>query len=145
MSIYTYPRPASDLAIELAQEILKGRFVSDHKDYNEMLRILRDRKLDVQMAFFGECSRDAIPVVEAVADANLKKASIKVIERKITALRRTIEASVASSHARVDIARLGGPGAAGRQRDQARASERRNITTMLINRLTAEVRRRSAE
>lgn len=145
MSIYTYPRPASDLAIELAQEILKGRFVSDHKDYNEMLRILRDRKLDVQLAFFGECSRDAIPVVEAVADANLKTASLKVIERKIAGLQRMIQASVASSHAQVDIARLGGPGAAGRQRDQARASERRNITSMLLNRLTAEVNRRSSE
>lgn len=144
MSKLTYPRSPSVVALELAKVILRGRFIADHKDYNRMLAGLRERNLDVQLAFFGDCARDAIPVVEAVAMTNLNAAPLGVLQRKVCTLRRQVSVSSAASHAKVDITRLGGSGAAGRQRDHARASERRNITRMLIDRLCKEIHRREA-
>jgi hypothetical protein len=139
-----YPRKPDEITSALAKEILGGRFIADHKAYNNMLASLRERKIDVQYAFFGECSKYAIPVVEAVADENLRLAPFNAIERKMNALKRKIGSSVAASHARIDINRLGGSGAAGRQRDQARAGEVRNINRMLLQRLEAEIRRRQS-
>lgn len=144
LSKLDYPRPPSELAAQLAKDILRGRFMADHKDYNRMLANLRERNLDVQLAFFGDCARDAIPVVEAVAMENLRSAPLSSIERKISMLRRQIGTSLAASHAKVDITRLGGKGAAGRQRDHARASEQRNITAMYIERLSKEIQRRKS-
>ncbi|HEJ2342377.1 TPA: hypothetical protein ACKQHR_001578 [Pseudomonas aeruginosa] len=84
-------------------------------------------------------------VVDAIAEENLRKASLRALERKIESLSRKVEASLSASIRRFNPSRLGGPGAAGRQRDQARASESRNITSGLINQLRKEIARRGTQ
>lgn len=140
--VLSYPRSPAPAGVLIAREVMGKRFLADHKDYNSLLARLRAENLDISFGFYGECSRDAIPVTNAVADQNLLLASTKAIERKVASLRSKIGASVERSKARVDITRLGGSGAAGRQRDQYRDSVGRNITHGVIHRLTDELVRR---
>lgn len=144
MTRLPYPRLPCETSTLLAREILRGRYISDHKDYNRMLAALRERKLDVQLAYCGESAEKSIPVVEFIAEQNLRTAPLTALERKVASLTRQVGASVAASHAKVDPTRLGGRGAAGRQRDRARESEKRNLIRMQIERLTGEISRRAA-
>ncbi|HBO5516263.1 TPA: hypothetical protein L4559_005192 [Pseudomonas aeruginosa] len=145
MSKLTYPRTPTETAAELAREILRGRFISDHKDYNRMLAAVRERGLPVEHAFCGESAALSISVVEAIAEENLRAAPQRALERKIKTLIRRVESSVSASLLRFDPNRLGGPGAAGRERDRARAAEGRCLTRMMINRLESEIARRESE
>jgi hypothetical protein len=145
MSAHTYPRQPCELSLKFAKEIVGKSFTVDHKHINRMLATLRERKLDVELAYYGESSRDSALVVAYVADQNLRGAPANQIERKVASLQRKVGVSVASSLSKVDITRLGGPGAAGRQRDQARAGESRDIIRLYISRLQDELRRRASD
>lgn len=145
MSRLPYPRQPSEVALQIARQIVGKRFTTDHKDYNGMLLALREQGLDHQLGFYGEDSITARPVVEFVAEQNLRTAPLRALERKIATMERHVRCSVAKSHSKVDIARLGGPGAAGRVRDQANDSIRRNITEMYRQRLVNEIKRREEE
>lgn len=145
MTKLTYPRQPTEAGAELARDILQGRFITDHKDYNRMLAAVRERGLAVEHAFCGESSQKSISVVEAIAEENLQAAPLRAIERKINSLTRKVEESVSNCRKKFDPTCLGGPGAAGRERDRARAAEGRNITRMMIDRLNREIERREAE
>ena len=145
MSQLTYPRAPTELAAQLARGILQGRFIADHKDYNRMLAAVRERGIPVEHAFCGESAALSISVVEAIAEKNLRNAPLRALERRINTLSRHVESSISASQQKFDQNRLGGPGAAGRERDRARAAECRNLTRMMINRLKAEIVRRKAE
>ncbi|ELG7182271.1 TPA: hypothetical protein ACP3ZG_004833 [Pseudomonas aeruginosa] len=82
----TYPRARSEVAAELARDILQGRFISDHKDYNRMLAAVRERGMPVEHAFCGESAALSISVVEAIAEENLRNAPLRALERKINRL-----------------------------------------------------------
>ncbi|HGM8089616.1 TPA: hypothetical protein ACKP9S_006033 [Pseudomonas aeruginosa] len=84
-------------------------------------------------------------VVDAIAEENLRKAPLRALERKIESLSCKVEASLSASIRQFNPGHLGGPGAAGRQRDRARASESRNITSGVINRLRQEIARRDTQ
>lgn len=145
MSKLPFPRRPSEIATNLAKEILRGRFIADHKDYNRMLAAVREQGLSVEHAFCGECAERAISVVEAIAEENLRTAPRAKLERKLATLCRKVEASVTASLHKFDPNRLGGPGAAGRERDRARQAEGRNLTRMLADRLAQELARRETE
>ncbi|RUE86346.1 hypothetical protein IPC1135_29700 [Pseudomonas aeruginosa] len=140
-----YPRPPDALVLGIAQEIVGKRYTTDHRDYNRLLQALSDRGLDHRLGFYGEDARTARPVVEYVAEQNLRIAPLKTLQGKIEALDRQVSASAAKSHSRVDITRLGGTGAAGRVRDQAHDSFRRDLLRMQRDRLLNEVARREAD
>ncbi|WP_432263304.1 hypothetical protein [Cupriavidus sp. TMH.W2] len=129
----------------LARKILGTRFEVDHKDTNAMLALVRGLQLPIEYAYFGPRSIDAKSVVQEVADQNLRLAPMHRIQRKIDGLTGKIDGSLASSVANFDPSRLGGSGAAGRQRDRARASEGRNILSIRVARLQAELDRRAIE
>jgi hypothetical protein len=139
-----YPRPPDALVLGIAQEIVGKRFTTDHRDYNRLLQALRDRGLDHRLGFYGEDARTARPVVEYVAEQNLRIAPLQALQRRIASLDRQVSGSVAKSHARVDITRLGGTGAAGRVRDQAHDSFRRDLLRMQRDLLLNEIARRQA-
>ncbi len=132
-------------ALVLAQEILGSRFEADHKHINAFLAALRANGLPIELACFGPRAVDAKPVVLEVADRNLRAAAEPRIRRRIESINRKIGGSVAATVNQFDSARLGGSGAAGRQRDRARASEVRNILRSQADRLQAELDRRANE
>lgn len=144
MTDFSYPRAPTPLALEMARAIVGRRFMADHKDYNRMLSELREQGLDHRLAFYGPNSAEARAVVSFVADENLAVAPITALQRKLAKLQGEVASSVAASHAKFDPTRLGGSGAAGRQRDRARAGEQRNIIRMLADRLEEELKRRAA-
>lgn len=137
-----YPRPPDALALDIAQEIVGKRYSTDHRDYNRLLQALRDRGLDHRLGFYGEDARTARPVVEYVAEQNLRIAPLQALQRRIDSLDRQVSASAAKSHSRVNITRLGGAGAAGRVRDQAHDSFRRDLLRMKRDMLLNEIARR---
>lgn len=145
MSKLTFPRRPSEIATHLAKEILRGRFIADHKDYNRMLAAVREQGLPVEHAFCGESAERSISVVEAIAEENLRTAPRAKLERKLATLGSKVESSVTASLHRFDPNRLGGPGAAGRERDRARQAEGRNLTRMQADRIAQELARREAE
>lgn len=144
MRTLTYPRQPTDLAAKLAREILRTRFIADHRDHNALIRSLREHGLSAEHAFCGESAQLSVLVVDVIAEENLRHAPLQALERKISSLSRKVEASLSASIRRFDPNRLGGPGAAGRQRDQARASENRNLTGHQISRLLQEIARRES-
>jgi hypothetical protein len=131
-------------ALELAREVLNGRFMADHKDKNEVIRLARERGIPPEHLAFGPDAATAKLVVDEVADRNLHAAPAEAIERKIKKLRAEVDESLSHSVATFDPTRLGGSGAAGRQRDRAHASERRNLTSALADRLQRELDQRTA-
>lgn len=143
MTKLTYPRLPTEAAAELARGILRGRFICNHKDYNQMLAAVREQGLPVEHAFCGESAERSIPVVEAIAELNLQTAPLRVLERKVNTLCLKVDSSIYASRQRFDQTRLGGPGAAGRERDRAREAEGRNLTRMMIERLKREITRRA--
>jgi hypothetical protein len=110
-----------------------------------MLAAVRELGLPIEHAFCGESSEKAISVVEAIAEVNLRSAPREKLERKLITLRRKVEVSVSTSLQKFDPNRLGGPGAAGRERDRAREADYRNLIRMMIDRLGQELTRREAE
>ncbi|EMG2118663.1 hypothetical protein V4Z64_005167 [Pseudomonas aeruginosa] len=80
-----------------------------------------------------------------IAEENLRKAPSRALERKIKTLSRQVDESLSASMRRFNPERLGGIGAAGRQRDQARDSDKRNLLKGLINRVRAEIARREGD
>ncbi len=145
MRTLSFPRQPTELGAKLARDIVRTRFIADHRDHNALLRALREQGHSVEHAFCGESAMHSMLVVDAIAEENLRKASLRALERKIESLSRKVEASLSASIRRFNPSRLGGPGAAGRQRDQARASESRNITSGLINQLRKEIARRGTQ
>jgi hypothetical protein len=136
------PVEPDNYALGLASAIVGTRIESDHRDYNAMLSALREAGKPVELAFFGPDSATAQSVVEAVVDANLRMMPTRRITSRIESLERQRSASVSADIARFDPSRLGGRGAAGRQRDRARSSERRLMLAARIHRLAAELQRR---
>ncbi|WP_425953074.1 hypothetical protein [Ralstonia pseudosolanacearum] len=130
--------------LALAQAILGKRFEANHKDGNALLAAVRERNLPIVFAYFGPRAIDARRVIDEVADQNLRAAPAARIQRRIDCIQGKIHASIATSIAKFDPTRLGGSGAAGRQRDRARASEVRNILAIEAGRLQAELARRAS-
>ncbi|MDO5947881.1 hypothetical protein [Burkholderia cepacia] len=136
------PLEPDPFAFELAGAILGKRIETDHRDYNALIARLRDAGWPVELAFYGPDAATACCVIEAVADANLQAIPAFRILSRIASLERRKSASVSADIARFDPSRLGGRGAAGRQRDRARSSEQRQMLANRIHRLTAELERR---
>ncbi|MBN3776197.1 hypothetical protein G3O06_01285 [Burkholderia sp. Ac-20345] len=136
------PLEPDPFAFELAGAILGKRIETDHRDYNALIARLRDAGWPVELAFYGPDAATACCVIEAVADANLQAIPAFRILSRIASLERRKSASVSADIARFDPSRLGGRGAAGRQRDRARSSEQRQLLANRIHRLTAELERR---
>lgn len=145
MRTLSFPRQPTELGAKLARDIVRTRFIADHRDHNALLLALREQGHSIEHAFCGESAMYSMLVVDAIAEENLRKAPLRALERKIESLSCKVEASLSASIRRFNPGRLGGPGAAGRQRDQARASESRNITSGLINRLRQEIARRDTQ
>jgi Large polyvalent protein-associated domain 1 len=129
-------------AMELARKIVGKRFFVDHKDINELIRQARIEGVPHEDTYFGEDRSRQKNVIDEVADQNLREAPRQAIERKIASIKGVVADSLASSVAGFDPSRLGGSGAAGRARDRARSSERRQIIAGTAYRLQAELDRR---
>lgn len=138
----TRPLEPDTQALELATAIVGKRIESDHRDYNALLARLRESGKPVELAFYGPDSATAHSVVEAAVDANLRTIPTQRIVNRIASLERRRCASVSADIGRFDPSRLGGRGAAGRQRDRARASENRQMLAARIHRLAEEIQRR---
>jgi hypothetical protein len=138
----TRPVEPDTHALELAAVIVGKRIESDHRDYNALLGRLRESGKPVELAFYGPDSATAHSVVEAAVDANLRSVPTQRIVNRIASLERRRCASVSADIARFDPSRLGGRGAAGRQRDRARSSENRQMLAARIHRLATEIQRR---
>ncbi|KSQ21636.1 hypothetical protein APB26_32140 [Pseudomonas aeruginosa] len=145
MRTLPFPRQPTELAADLAREIVRSRFVADHKDHNALLRALREQGESAEHAFCGASAQHSALVVDVIAEENLRKAPYRTLERKIKSLSRQVDESLSASMRRFNPERLGGTGAAGRQRDQARDSDKRNLLTSLINRIRAEIARREGD
>lgn len=130
-------------AVNLARKVMGSKFDADHKDYNEVIRLARENGIPHERLFFGADSASARSVVDHVSDENLSRASAEKIQKKIDTLRGKVDASLARTVENFDPTAIGGSGAAGRQRDRARASESRNIISNLVDRLQAELDRRA--
>lgn len=135
------PGPNADV-LALATAIMGSRIEADHRDYNRLLGLLREKDMPASLAYFGATDADSQCVVEVVADSNLRAAPVSRIRSRIASLDRKACASVAASIAAFDPGRLGGRGAAGRQRDRAKAGENRNLLADRIARLQSELARR---
>ena len=131
-------------AMKIARKILGARFEADHKDGNAMLAAAREQGMPVEFTFFGPTSMHAKRVIEVAADENLRAAPQTRIKQRIKSLQGKVGASLAASVSSFDPTRLGGRGAAGRQRDRARASEGRGLLGLRLERLQAELDRRAA-
>lgn len=141
----SYPRPPTSIAREIAAPLIKKRLVATTKDINALLAELRARGLSHEHAYCGESSMHAVSVMTVLADENLVNAQQQVIEKRIAKIQAALEDSISKSISRFNPARLGGRGAAGRQRDQARSGERRDIMRVELYRLQAELNRRLEE
>lgn len=145
MRTLPFPRQPTELSTKLAREIVRSRFIADHKDHNALLRALREHGESAEHAFCGVSAQHSTLVVDVIAEENLRKAPSRALERKIKTLSRQVDESLSASMRRFNPERLGGIGAAGRQRDQARDSDKRNLLTGLINRVRAEIARREGD
>ncbi|CAB3753934.1 hypothetical protein [Paraburkholderia humisilvae] len=141
-SVVSRPLEPDPFASDLAAVILGKRIETDHRDYNALLARLRGAGRPVELAFYGPDAATAGCVIEAVADVNLRAIPAFRILSRIASLKRRQSASLSADMARFDPARLGGRGAAGRQRDRARSAEQRLLLANRIRRLTAELERR---
>jgi hypothetical protein len=141
----TRPLLPDQEAMALARTVVGRTIVVDHKEHNLMIRLARDAGIPHERVFFGPDSATARSVIDEVADANLRSLSVTTIKRKRDGLRARVGQSIEHSRLRFDPTRLGGRGAAGRQRDRARASESRNNVSAVAERLQAELDRRETE
>jgi len=138
----TYPRPPSSIAREIAASLIKRRYIATYRDLNALQLKLRDLGVSFDHAYCGPSSEQAVPVVSVLADENLTLATDKAIEKRLGQINLKIQTSISHSVSRFNPARLGGSGAAGRQRDQTRAGEARNIMRIEMHRLQDELNRR---
>ena len=141
----TYPRQPTEEGLAIARQVLGRRFVVGHKDYNAAIQAARGAGLDIGHVYYGESSMHARPVVELVADDNLKSASTDHLARKAASIRSKVESSISSSIRRFNPSRIGGKGAAGRQRDNAHDAEKRNMRQSELKRIEAELEGRKTD
>ncbi|MBQ1784622.1 MAG: PLxRFG domain-containing protein [Gammaproteobacteria bacterium] len=133
-----------DRAMEIAKGVMGGKFESTHKEINEYLRLVREANIPHDLSYSGTGPYKQ-SYIDVVADQNLKAAPESKIQAKIDRIERENDASIAHEvNKSNNLGTLGGPGAAGRQRDRARASESRNIRSTSAQRMQAELDRRKS-
>lgn len=139
------PSEADAAALAIAKEVMGGRFEESNDDTTEMNKRAMAAGIPRMLTFVTDKTLGNRSLISIVADQNLRDAPTEKIQGRIDAITKKINQSMEKTVSDFDPSTLGGSGAAGRQRDRARASEARGIMGDYAKRLQDELDRRGVK